>query len=120
MNFELTMLFIDELNKNRLTNKYDIEKAKKDIEELEKVLEMNLSYHEELRDYIGQGETTQVIIKFYYTVNYCKYLYNHNYEHLQLNKKQIPIIKKKVTSLLTKYRHFFFKKHEAGFNTIEN
>jgi hypothetical protein len=120
MNFELTMLFIDELNKNRLTNKYDIEKAKKDIEELEKVLEINLSYHEELRDYIYNGESREIIIKMYYTVNYCNYIYNHNYEHLQLGKKQIPLIKKKVTSLLTKYRHFFFKKYEAGLNIIEN
>ena len=123
MDFELTILFIDELNKIRLSKNYDMEQAIKNVEELENLLNMKFIKIED-REYSTNDGMEDVIIndikcrrfkrktaevKHPY-IDYDEYAYNHNYQHLNLDKNQIKILKQKMITLLNKYFNYFVNK----------
>ena len=123
MNFELTILFIDELNKIRLSKCYDMEQAIKNVEELENLLNMKFIKIED-SEYSKNDGMEEVIIndikhrrfirktaevKHPY-IDYDEYAYNHNYQHLNLDKNQVRILKQKMITLLNKYLNYFYNK----------
>ena len=112
--FQEINLIIDELNKNRLTNKYNFNDAKNDIIILSQILDIDISEKEVSYRYEG----TTIIENYFYSVNHCKYGYNNNYEHLNLNKIETPIIKNKMIKLMDKYRNYFYKRYKEGINIL--
>jgi hypothetical protein len=123
MDYELTILFIEELNKIRLSKNYDMEQAIKNVEELENLLNMKFIKIEDIEYSKNDGMEDVIIndikcrrfkrktaeVKHPY-IDYDEYADNHKYQHLNLDKNQVRTLKQKMMTLLNKYLNYFGNK----------